>query len=411
MEMSMSIAKGNGNQKHNTRSQPHQPKNVDFSRTKNNVTVLHDDIRDVYHQLFDAALEKYNAKQKRNDRKIKDYYKHISNSKREKTFHELVIQIGDKDSHPDDATCIGIYKDFVEEFQKTNPTMHVFGAYIHMDEATPHLHLDYIPFTTGGKRGLEKKISNDGAIRQMGYKSWEEWKESQFVNLKHVAKKYDISREYQGNIERHRTIDSYKKEQRLIEKRLAVIDENLSKSKIEPKKSILGKETVDYAIFRELEKENELLKAQNLASKKQYEKLEKEYQKTKNKPYKQENDRLHEDNKRLREILRREEKQFNEVTDYMQKQIDQEKAKAKTLEKKVNELKETNSFLIKFIHRLRLGRFMKKILEMTFSKTPIEKLNDDVFEKGLDNAKALFVEEREYEKHLLERSRGRGLGR
>lgn len=411
MEMSMSIAKGSGNQKHNTRTQPHQPKNVDFSRTKDNVTVLHDDIREVYHQLFDAALEKYNARQKRNDRKIKDYYKHISNSKREKTFHELVIQIGDKDSHPDDATCIGIYKDFVEEFQKTNPTMRVFGAYIHMDEATPHLHLDYIPFTTGGKRGLEKKISNDGAIRQMGYKSWEEWKESQFVNLEHVAKKHDISREYQGNIERHRTVDGYKKEQKLIEKRLAVIEENLSKSKIEPKKSILGKETVDYETFREIEKENQLLKAQISASDERYEKLEKEYQEIKNKPYRQENGRLHEDNKRLREILRRDEKHFNEVTDYLQKQIDQEKAKAKTLEKKVNSLEETNSFLIKFIHRLRLGRFLKKIFEMTFSKTPIEKLNDDVFEKGLDNAKALFVEEREYEKHLLERSRGRGLGR
>lgn len=411
MEASMSISKGKGNIKHNTRTQPNQPKNVDSSRTPLNKNIIDRNISDVYHQLFDSAAAQYNAKQKRSDRKIDDYYKKVLQDKKTKPFHELVVQIGNIDDRLPDDQYDSIYEEFVDEFQKKNPQMIVFGAYVHHDEVGAcHAHIDYIPVATYS-RGMGKRVSNNRAIAQMGYDDWNAWREEQFVLLEKVASRYDITRQKMNNTERHRTVEGYKQEQKLIEKRLAVIEQNLSKSKIEPKKSILGKETVDYATFREIEKENQLLKAQISASDERYEKLEKEHREIKNKPYKQENDRLHEDNKRLRKILRREEKQFNEVTDYMQKQIDQEKAKAKTLEKKVNSLEETNSFLIKFIHRLRLGRFMNKVLEMTFSKAPIEKLDDNVFEKGLDNAKALFVEEREYEKHLLERSRGRGLGR
>ncbi len=180
-KMSMSITKGRGNQKHNTRTQTAKPQNVDFSRTEENITVIDENIKDTYHELFDSALEKYNAKQKRKDRKIKDYYSHIANSKKEKLFHELVVQIGQKDSRPDQKQTNGIYEDFVNEFIIANPQMKVIGAYIHNDEATPHLHLDYIPYTKGNKRGLETKISNDGAIRQMGYRNWEEWKERRTV--------------------------------------------------------------------------------------------------------------------------------------------------------------------------------------------------------------------------------------
>lgn len=411
METSMSISKGKGNIKHNTRTQLHQPKNVDSSRTPLNRNIIDRNISDVYHQLFDSAAAQYNSKQKRSDRKIDDYYRKVLQDKKTKPFHELVVQIGNIDARLPDDQYDRIYEEFVDEFQKKNPQMVVFGAYVHHDEVGAcHAHIDYIPVATYS-RGMEKRVSNNRAIKQMGYNSWETWREEQFVLLEEVASRYDISRQKMNNTERHRTVDGYKKEQKLIEKRLAVIEENLSKSKIEPKKSILGKETVDYATFREIEKENQLLKAQISASNERYEKLEKEYQKIKNKPYKQENDRLHEDNKRLRKILRRDEKEYNDRANFFQKQIDQYETKTKTLEQKVNDLEETNSFLLKFIHRLRLGRFMKKVFEMTFSRISIEKLSDDVFEKGLDNAKALFVEEREYEKHLLERSRGRSLGR
>ena len=182
-------------------------------------------------------------KQKRKDRKIKDYYSHISNSKREKTFHELVIQIGHKDSRPDQKHTDEIYTDFVFDFIRNNPQMKVVGAYIHNDEATPHLHLDYVPYTSGNKRGLETKISNDGAIRQMGYKNWKEWKDKQFGTLEKICENYSIKREHMNNTERHRTVEGYKQEQRAIEAKLNEISRELETSTREPKKGLFGKET------------------------------------------------------------------------------------------------------------------------------------------------------------------------
>lgn len=313
MEMSMSIAKGNGNQKHNTRTQPHQPNNVDSSRTPMNRNIIDQNICDVYHQLFDSAVAQYNSKQKRNDRKIKDYYKHISNSKREKTFHELVVQIGNIDDRLPDDQYDQIYEEFVDEFQKKNPQMIVFGAYVHHDEVGAcHAHIDYIPVATYS-RGLEKRVSNNRSIEQMEYSSWNEWREEQFLLLEKVASRYDISRQKMNNTERHRTVDGYKKEQRLIEKRLAVIEENLSKSKIEPKITLLGKEMVDYTTYRELEKENELLKGKNTSLVHQNEVLEQNIMKLKSKPYVRDNDRLRNENDRLREEnekLKLEKKQY-----------------------------------------------------------------------------------------------------
>ena len=306
--MSMSITKGRGNQKHNTRTQTAKPQNVDFSRTEDNITVIDENIKDTYHELFDSALEKYNAKQKRKDRKIKDYYSHISNSKREKTFHELVIQIGHKDNRPDQNHTDEIYTDFVFEFIRNNPQMKVVGAYIHNDEATPHLHLDYIPYTKGNKRGLETKISNDGAIRQMGYRNWEEWKEEQFRTLEKICENYSIKREHMNNTERHRTVEGYKQEQRAIGAKLNEIYRELETSTREPKKGLFGKETIDYETVRALEQENALQKAQISSVSNEIEKHEEKYQELKNKPYRLKNKELEQINSELEYKNRQERK-------------------------------------------------------------------------------------------------------
>ena len=214
----MSITKGLGNQKHNNRTQKETTKNVNHDLTFLNVTLLDENIRNVYHELFDPSLEKYNAKQKRSDRKIKDYYSKIANSKQEKLFHELVVSIGNIDNAIRGDIANEIYTEFLKRFSDNNPQMRVFGAYIHHDEiGTVHMHLDYVPFSVGNKRGLETRVSNDKAIEQMGYRNWTDWKDRQFETLEKICHGHGIERVSMDNHSRHMSVESYKKEQRMIE--------------------------------------------------------------------------------------------------------------------------------------------------------------------------------------------------
>lgn len=140
MERTISFMNGKGSIGHSTRS--FIADNVDASRTKNNITLIHEDIKQVYHKLFDKALDEYNAKQKRKDRQIKSYYEKISRSKQEKLFYEVIVQIGNKDdtgvgsSAAEVATWV--LKDYVKMFQLRNLQLYVIGAYIHLDEETPN---------------------------------------------------------------------------------------------------------------------------------------------------------------------------------------------------------------------------------------------------------------------------------
>ena len=95
MERTISFMNGEGSIGHNTRR--FIADNVDASRTPNNITLIHEDIKQAYHKLFDKALKEYNAKQKRKDRQIKSYYDKISRSKQEKLFYEVIVQIGNRD--------------------------------------------------------------------------------------------------------------------------------------------------------------------------------------------------------------------------------------------------------------------------------------------------------------------------
>ena len=148
---------GKGSVNHNSRK--FNAKNTDPERTPDNIVYCNEDIHKVYDTLFGAALEAYNAKQTRSDRVIENYYEKIRSGKQEKPFHEVIFQIGNKDDmnaqSKDGQLAAKILDEFMKGFQKRNPNLHVFSAHLHMDEATPHLHIDFVPFTTGSKRGLE----------------------------------------------------------------------------------------------------------------------------------------------------------------------------------------------------------------------------------------------------------------
>ena len=163
---------GKGSVNHNSRK--FHAKNTDPERSCLNVEYCNENIKDVYHELFDEALARYNEKQTRSDRIIDDYYEKICSGKQEKPFHEIILQIGNKDNMgaktEDGQLAAKILDEYMQGFQRRNPTLRVFSAHLHMDEATPHLHIDFIPYTTGSKRGLETRVSLKKALAEIGFK-------------------------------------------------------------------------------------------------------------------------------------------------------------------------------------------------------------------------------------------------
>ncbi len=171
---SISMPQGRGNRQHNLRNygEGKLPSNVDASRTEQNIVWKDDTTAHAYHRIFDDAVAEYNAKQKRKDRQIKDYRTHILNSKNgEKEFYEDVLQWGKQEDFIEHPEWREIAKDclleYIEGFEERNPGLELIGAYIHMDEASPHMHFDYIPVATGYKTGVQKRNSLDRAMRNL----------------------------------------------------------------------------------------------------------------------------------------------------------------------------------------------------------------------------------------------------
>ena len=223
MKRTISAMRGKGSLTHNRRD--FIAENVDSSRTPLNVEYRNEDIRAVYHELFDDALARYNEKQTRKDRVIDDYYEKIRMGKQEKLFEELIIQIGNKDdmnaSSENGQLARQTLNEYMQSFQQRNPTLRVFSAHLHMDEATPHLHIDFIPFTTGSKRGLETRVSLKKALEALGFvggtKSHTElnqWIESEKQALASIMARHDIEWEQKGTHEEHLSVLDYKKQER-----------------------------------------------------------------------------------------------------------------------------------------------------------------------------------------------------
>lgn len=223
MKRTISAMRGKGSLTHNRRD--FIAENVDSSRTPLNVEYRNEDIRAVYHELFDDALARYNEKQTRRDRVIDDYYEKIRTGKQEKLFEELIIQIGNKDdmnaTSENGQLARQMLDEYMQSFQQRNPTLRVFSAHLHMDEATPHLHIDFIPFTTSSKRGLETRVSLKKALEALGFtggtKSHTElnqWIESEKQALASIMARHDIEWEQKGTHEEHLSVLDYKKQER-----------------------------------------------------------------------------------------------------------------------------------------------------------------------------------------------------
>lgn len=226
---------GKGSIRHNNRD--FYAANVDQDRTKNNIILKKQNIREAYHELFDNALEEYNAKQKRRDRRIPDYYEHIRTSKQEKLFYEVIFQIGDMNDTPagtpeGDRAAL-ILSEFYDKFAKDNPHIHIFNAVIHMDEATPHLHIDFIPVATENKRGLSTKNSLSKALEQQGFKSEGKlntcsklWIDSEKQRLAECMAEHGIEHEVKGIHRSNLSVEEFKLQQRMEE--VAELEEKIA---------------------------------------------------------------------------------------------------------------------------------------------------------------------------------------
>ena len=224
---------GRGSIRHNNRS--FSAANVDRSRSGQNVTFCNEDLKKVYHELFDEALAAYNAKKKKTRDKIPDYYEHIRQSKQEKLFHEAIFQIGNLTDcgcgSPGGERAAAALKEFAESFQERNPHLRVFNMVLHMDEATPHLHVDFIPVATEQSRGLSTRVSMKQALKQQGFVSlgrkqteWNAWMEREKAALTEIAQAHEFEIISLGGGRPHMDLPEY----RAAAQRLEAVQEQVT---------------------------------------------------------------------------------------------------------------------------------------------------------------------------------------
>ena len=288
MKRTISFMTGKGSVNHNSRK--FHAKNTDPERSYLNVEYCNENIKDVYHELFDEALARYNEKQTRNDRRIDDYYEKIRSGKQEKPFHEIILQIGDKDTMgaetEEGQLAAKILDEYMQDFQRRNPTLRVFSAHLHMDEATPHLHIDFVPYITGSKRGLDTRVSLKQALTALGFKGGtrretelNQWVSAEKQQLAAIMLEHGIEWKQKGTHEKHLSLLDFEKQERAkevatLEKRKAELEEHNATMQEVNEKWLDELENIEKEIFSAQENREEADKQAEQAKKKalQYEK-------------------------------------------------------------------------------------------------------------------------------------------
>lgn len=268
MKRTISVMLGKGSVNHNSRK--FKAENIDAERTSQNITYCNEPIKQVYHNIFDEALEKYNAKQNRADRRIDNYYEKIRTGKQEKLFHEVILQIGNKDNmaaiSEDGQLAAKVLDEYMRDFQQRNLNMRVFSAHLHMDEATPHLHIDFVPFATNSKRGLDTRVSLKQALAEQGFAGgargdteWSQWVRSEKEQLSQVMERHGIEWEQLGTHDEHLSVMNFKKEERA--KEVKSLEKSIAK---------LQKQQLDVQAVEQVEVKNVPLSSRVMLEKEDY---------------------------------------------------------------------------------------------------------------------------------------------
>lgn len=321
----ISMCQGKGSLSHNNRE--FTAKNINSSRTADNIVFVRQDLGETYDRFFGEAVERYNARQKRSDRKISDYFQHLFNrspsasvitgSNKQKSFYEDLVQIGTKDDTgigSDDAeTAIKCLHEYMKGFQERNPNFHVFNAVMHLDEATPHLHIDYIPIGHFSN-GLDTRNAMAKALEEMGYgkgaNAINRWRLSEWEVLHQICTAHGIEisepkksrgysytvQEYGEHKDKIRELEAEKAKAIAERDKARVEFDKLSKKKvkiseiegIEAKESMFGKKVTlskeDYDKLNDtakkyvaMEKTTKKLKSERDTAVQRYDELKKKY--------------------------------------------------------------------------------------------------------------------------------------
>lgn len=269
MKVSGSIINGSGYIAHNERKFTRS--NVDSERTKNNIVIRNESLEEAYNKLFSVSVDEYNSKQKRADRKksVESYLEEIEKNKHkkgaEKPFYEVIVQIGDKDTcnvvnNPEEAErakeCL---LEYVKQWDERNPNLHIFNATLHMDEATPHLHIDYIPIGEGYKQGLKCRNSLSKALEAQGLgkhvsqfdNGAVRWQDQEREALAELGRLYGFEIVEQGVQREHLTVSEYKKLVKQTEKSAEIASEGVSIDKSIMSRLFVSKSQIEQLEARE----------------------------------------------------------------------------------------------------------------------------------------------------------------
>lgn len=235
MAKTISHCQGKGSITHNKRT--FSAANVDRLRNKDNMIFVDQPIEQAYDEIFGAAVERYNAKQKRADRRIStSYFEHTFNRKtpppyvvtsadKRKSFYEDVVQIGTMDDtgvgSPDGQIAAECLTEYVKGFAARNPNFHVFFSALHLDERTPHLHIDYIP-VGHYKQGVDTQNGLAQALKEMGYGTGKDainrWRLAERAVLEQICKEHGIEISAPEKSRGSLTVEQYKEYAKLKEK-------------------------------------------------------------------------------------------------------------------------------------------------------------------------------------------------
>lgn len=435
MGVGVSFSQNKGNLSHNERK--FYTNNIDIDRSKDNLQFYSLSVEEAYKEYFGNAIDEYNRTQKRKDR-LKSVDKYLFELREnehkkgaEKPFYEIVVQIGDKNTcnilnNKEQAeNAKNVLIEYVKGWQDRNPNLRVFNATIHMDETTPHLHLDYIPVATGYKQGLKVRNSLSKALECQGLgkgvgrndNASIRWQKQEREVIKDLAMNHGFEIEEKGVDRPHLSVSEYKRASddlnERIERNLEVLE--VSKTKVPFSDKVMIKES-DLAALENLSKLGQ--QARNAATEhdlaltadfelKNKQLKDREYQITN-----QENkitQKLKEAEKALqiatsaKEIAQEQEKNSKHMKSVYEKLYNEQK----NLNQEYNELLKKNvSFSqeisklsddIKYLKQTHSEKVTSLNTQIAQAKNDVSKLENQIAEKDAQHIKALSNLKRQYE--------------
>jgi hypothetical protein len=435
MGVGVSFSQNKGNLSHNERK--FYTNNIDIDRSKDNLQFYSLSVEEAYKEYFGNAIDEYNRTQKRKDR-LKSVDKYLFELREnehkkgaEKPFYEIVVQIGDKNTcnilnNKEQAeNAKNVLIEYVKGWQDRNPNLRVFNATIHMDETTPHLHLDYIPVATGYKQGIKVRNSLSKALECQGLgkgvgrndNASIRWQKQEREVIKDLAINHGFEIEEKGVDRPHLSVSEYKRASddlnERIERNLEVLE--VSKTKVPFSDKVMIKES-DLAALENLSKLGQ--QARNAATEhdlaltadfelKNKQLKDREYQITN-----QENkitQKLKEAEKALqiatsaKEIAQEQEKNSKHMKSVYEKLYNEQK----NLNQEYNELLKKNvSFSqeisklsddIKYLKQTHSEKVTNLNTQIAQAKNDVSKLENQIAEKDAQHIKALSNLKRQYE--------------